>query len=258
MLPIAALRPAAQSLPFIVTLLNILFLNTAFSPWGKNKTNRKTQQNKTVKRPKKKKRDRDGEDPTQLWIHSGIRNENRRRWDGVGREHPLCPGGAQSRGRKGGTIRALRVTTAVGTQPSCPGWAVGPKWGDRAVLGGTGQPPPQCSPHPRAAPRWGTVGRSPSVGRAWKRNEPEGESAAVLSVVGPSPVSGGGSQLWGVRGGGRAHSSSAATAGQQSWRWTDGRTAVCPGVESGDRRGFGGVGPGVSASSPLFVQPERR
>ena len=83
------------------------------------------------------------------------------------------------------------------------------------------QPPPQGSPRPRAAPRWGTVGRSPSVGRAWKRNEPEGESAAVLSVVGPSPVSGGGSQLWGVRGGGRAHSSSAATAGSSPG---DGRT----------------------------------
>lgn len=165
-----------------------------------NKQKNPTKQN-CKKAKKKKERERDGEDPTQLWIHSGIRNENRRRWDGAGREHPLCPGGAQSRGRKGGTIRALRVTTAVGTQPSCPGWAVGPKWGDRAVLGGTGQPPPQCSPHPRAAPRWGTVGRSPSAGRAWKRNEPEGESAAVLSVVGPSPVSGGGVSAVGGEGG---------------------------------------------------------
>lgn len=127
-----------------------------------NKQKNPTKQN-CKKAKKKKERERDGEDPTQLWIHSGIRNENRRRWDGAGREHPLCPGGAQSRGRKGGTIRALRVTTAVGTQPSCPGWAVGPKWGDKAVLGGTGQPPPQCSPHPRAAPAPG----QPLDGARW-------------------------------------------------------------------------------------------
>lgn len=182
----------------------------------------------------------------------------------MGREHPLCPGGGTEQREEGGNHQSSEGHNCSRNAAVVSRLGRGAKVGGQSSAGGHRaapapvQPPPQGSPRPRAAPRWGTVGRSPSVGRAWKRNEPEGESAAVLSVVGPSPVSGGGSQLLGVRGDGRAHSSSAATAGQQSWRWTDGRTAVCPGVESGDRRGFGGVGPGVSASSPLFVQPERR